>query len=529
MASYNVFAPKKPKYLQTGYGLQTTSTPASSAYSSPSTMTSSTVKSAAPIASYKYSTPTQPTTPRINYSLTSGTTAKSAVNPTNYVAPTAPPPAKVPSVAEKYLNTLSDSATQRQALAEKQRQQQEEFTKQQYALLNQGLDNSAGQYKGDFERFKTSSEAGIKDLETTGEMQKSNARDYYGEAQRLAAKNRNEVRGQTQRTFANLNTLDSRGEGSFGQATENQDSAFNSFTQGNLKAQAQKLTEIDMQVGQAVRSAKAAVQQEESKLNGLLKQIELAKQTNNLEQARSLTQAYNETQQRIYDIQDNVDNLLYQFQLEQEKFAQAQEALTAETAGLSPEFLQSGTPTNRADQEFIFKNPDKAKTISELLKSSNGGAGNNQNKALTLVNNLLNRGGSQITGSSGTDSITGAVRTGGIPVISSVLGSSLPQADYDGLKSLLALAERGQLKGSGAVSDFEAQMLQKAAMAGLNQNLPDAEFRKRLQQLKTDLESGGATSSVSAGQVRVISPDGQVGMIDSSELQQALASGWRQQ
>lgn len=506
MASYNVFAPKKPKYLQTGYGLQTAGNAPSSAYGSP-TMTSSTAKTAAPIASYKYSTPTQSTTPRINYSMTSGVTQKSAVNPTNYVAPTAPPPAKVPSVAEKYLGTLSNSATQQQTFAERQRQQQEEFTKQQYALLNQGLDNSAGQYKGDFDRFKTNSEAGIKDLETTGEMQKSNARDYYGEAQLQAAKSRNDVRGQTQRTFANLNTLDSRGEGSFSQATENQDSQFNSFTQGNLKAQAQKLTEIDMQVGQAVRSAKLAIQQEESKLNGLLQQIDLAKQTNNLEQTRSLTQAYNETQQRIYDIQDSVNSIQYQFQLEQEKFAQAQEALAAETQGLSPEFLQSGTVKTMQDFIYRSKHPEMYEKVAPSAGPSQGNG-----KVLGMIDKLL---------ATDTEPITGFNR-----IVIPGTDASTTQASWDGLKSLLTLAERGQLKGSGAVSDFETRILEKAAAAGLDPRMDDKAFRSRLQEIKNEL-SGGDTSQ--GGQVRVVSPDGQVGMIDSSELQQALASGWRQQ
>lgn len=507
MASYNVFAPKKPKYLQTGYGLQTTSTPASSAYSSPSTMTSSTAKTAAPIASYKYSTPTQPTTPRINYSLTSGTTAKSAVNPTNYVAPTAPPPAKVPSAGQQYLDRLQNSGNQGSALAEKARLDKENYEKSMTGFLNQGLDNSATQYKGDFDRFKTNSEAGIKDLETTGEMQKSNARDYYGEAQLQAAKSRNEVRGQTQRTFANLNTLDSRGEGSFGQATENQDSAFNSFTQGNLKAQAQKLTEIDMQVGQAVRSAKAAIQQEESKLNGLLQQIELAKQTNNLNLTKSLTDAYNETQQRIYDIQDGINNIQYQFELEQEKFAQAQEALTAETAGLSPEFLQSGTV--KTMQDFIYRSKHP-----EMYEKITAGAGQSQGngKVLGMIDKLL---------STDTKPITGFNR-----IVIPGTEASTTQASWDGLKSLLTLAERGQLKGSGAVSDFETRILEKAAAAGLDPRMDDKAFRSRLQEIKNEL-SGGDTSQ--GGQVRVVSPDGQVGMIDSSELQQALASGWRQQ
>jgi hypothetical protein len=229
-----------------------------------------------------------------------------ASNPSNYVAPTpkpaVPPPA--PSVATGYMNTLQQSGDAQKALAEKMRQDNANYRTSQTGLLNQGLDNSANEYKANYDLFKANSDAGVRDIQASGETQKANAKDYYGDAQLQAAKSRDQVRGQTQRTFSNLNTIDSRGEGSFATETANQDSQFNSFTQGNLKAQAQKLTEIDAQVGQAARAATLAVQQEGVKLQSLLKQIEIAKQNNQLDQAKSLTDAYNETQQRIYDIQD---------------------------------------------------------------------------------------------------------------------------------------------------------------------------------------------------------------------------------
>jgi len=57
-------------------------------------------------------------------------------------------------------------------------------------------------------------------------------------------------------------------------------------------------------------------------------------------------------------------------------------------------------------------------------------------------------------------------------------------------------------------------MLEKAAMAGLNQNLPDDEFRRRLQILQQDLMSGGATANnMSMASNIVTAPDGQQIMI----------------
>lgn len=57
---------------------------------------------------------------------------------------------------------------------------------------------------------------------------------------------------------------------------------------------------------------------------------------------------------------------------------------------------------------------------------------------------------------------------------------------YDQLKGMLALQNRQQLKGSGAISDFEAKVLERAA-SSLGRNLSDADFRATLIQLRTDL------------------------------------------
>jgi len=156
-------------------------------------------------------------------------------------------------------------------------------------------------------------------------------------------------------------------------------------------------------------------------------------------------------------------------------------------------------PQDANDQFLIFKYPKEAEAYAKILadgKAASGQGNGNKGKALTMVNNILGKD---------TKSITGALQTGNVPVLSTLTGAVNAQTDFDGLKALLALAERGQLKGSGAVSDFESKMLEKAALAGINQNLSDDEFRSRLKLLKQDLESGGATST--GGQI-VTGPDG---------------------
>lgn len=60
------------------------------------------------------------------------------------------------------------------------------------------------------------------------------------------------------------------------------------------------------------------------------------------------------------------------------------------------------------------------------------------------------------------------------------------------------MAARGQLKGSGQVSDFETKMLEKAALAGLDPTRQsEEEFLAGLNQLKLDLQSGGAVDATS--------------------------------
>ncbi len=414
----------------------------------------------------------------------SGITSQYATNPTNY-KPTAPVAPALPQVAKppSYVDMLANSAQRRTSLAEENRKKQEDYIKQKYALSKQQLSEQLPTARGAFNTFKANTEATIGDILAGGERQKAQTRDYYGEAQRLAAQTNREGQAQNQRTFAALNTLDSRGEGSFAQANENQTSEFNRYTQQNLRAQADKLSEIDAAVGQAEREARAVITQEEAKLGELERSIQYAIANNNLEEAQQLTQAYNDTQQLIYDIQDSVEQARFALDKENAKLQQAAEQVKM----LSPEFLQTGRPTTQADAEFIFKNKDNAEMASsyaKLLGTDAQAGNNNQNKALTMVNNIL---------SGNIGGISGAVRTGNVPLLGQWTGAATTQNDYDGLKALLSLAERGQLKGSGAVSDFEAQVLEKAALAGLGQNLPTDEFERRLRQLKAELESGGAT------------------------------------
>lgn len=66
--------------------------------------------------------------------------------------------------------------------------------------------------------------------------------------------------------------------------------------------------------------------------------------------------------------------------------------------------------------------------------------------------------------------------------------------EYNQLKGLLSLENRQLLKGSGAISDYESRVLDKAA-SSLGRNLTNEEFISVLNEMKKDLEGKTATGS----------------------------------
>lgn len=439
----------------------------------------------------------------------SGYGSNYASNPTNYTPKYTPPkPQPIPTPVDPqtqsindFLKRMSEQAAGRVDQTNANADQSAELIKKRYDLAGQAIQGQTGALTDIFNRFKTNTEADIADAVAAGESQKQQAKDYYGEANRTAAQARQETGQQATRKFAAQGAIDSAGAGSYKEANANIDSEFNRVVAQNASALAAKQTDIDMAVGQYQRQAKSLIANEETKLMQALQQIQIQFADNEVAKQQAMSQVYQEAQARVYQIQDQLSSI--EQQAIEQKNNIALELKKLDTTKLSPEFMATGKPTNQTEYEFLVQNADKFKTLGIIGDQ----AGGNQNKALTLVNNLLAKD---------TKGITGVLRTGNSP-IASWTGAAGAQADYDGLKNLLALAERGQLKGSGAVSDFEAKMLEKAAMAGLSQNLPDDEFRRRLELLQQDLMSGGAVASnqnmnSTSGQI-VIAPDGQQVMI----------------
>lgn len=88
---------------------------------------------------------------------------------------------------------------------------------------------------------------------------------------------------------------------------------------------------------------------------------------------------------------------------------------------------------------------------------------------LSLVNEILKNPGA----------ISGILQTGSIPFTA----GATTKNQYKQLKAILSLENRQKLKGSGAISDFEARTLE-AASSALGRNLGESAFKTELNKIK---------------------------------------------
>lgn len=459
-----------------------------------------------------YSTANQVMTPRVT------AVKPPVVAATAYKPPTLPPvnqpptqqPAAQPTAYDTYNQKYNAALQQSKARkeqeaaankAENERQAQEQYdvNKGTYTTAKTNLDQLMSGFR---ERIA----AGDARLNQVANQNRERATTASGENQRQLAIDRRQALNDEEKRYASLGTLDSFGTGSFQSAVENKDSDFLRLTAKNRQANEYALQDIDNKLFDAQAERQNTLAAEEGKYKDAVAQIDTLFAGNEVGKAQAMRAASMLYQQRTGEINDEFDSLSLAAEKEKADLQAKLQAASMDEQkfkslieSASQGFKDTGVPQDANDQFLIFKYPKEAEAYAKILadgKAASGQGNGNKGKALTMVNNILGKD---------TKSITGAVQTGNVPVLSTLTGAVNAQTDFDGLKALLALAERGQLKGSGAVSDFESRMLEKAALAGINQNLSDDEFRARLELLKRDLESGGATST--GGQI-VTGPDG---------------------
>lgn len=408
-----------------------------------------------------------------------------------------PTPQPAPSATDTYIKNIQNRGQQRITEQGTTLREYLAALKEQDDLRKTESQAQKADSNAQFERFSANTRAGAEEVAKASQGLKDQTVENYGSALRRGAEAGREQEAILTGRFAGNNTLDSS---AFQNAMINSKAGLVGQQQSTLNEQARKLTEIDSSVAKAKSDAEYLISNEGAKLQTTLRQIDSTYASGSIEYRQAVTEAYRLANENVNAIKDNLDQLSYN--AEQEKLK------LGNTDGLSESFMKTGVPETMADMIWRTKNPTDAKTLYEQATSQGTQAGGNQNKALTMVKSLL---------SQDTKPITGFNRI----VVPGTAGS-VTKTDWEGLKSLLTLAERGQLKGSGAVSDFETKMLEKAAAAGLSPNLPDDVFRQRLQQLQSDLESGGATSNVSQT-IRVKSlQTGETGTIPVSEYDPSL-------
>lgn len=132
----------------------------------------------------------------------------------------------------------------------------------------------------------------------------------------------------------------------------------------------------------------------------------------------------------------------------------------------------------------------QAKDIQEQEKATAAQTAILEN--LNLVNNLL-------TGDA-YKAISGIVQTGSLPFTS----GSLTKNQYNQLKSALSISAREKMKGSGAISDFEAKTLEQSTSA-LGRNLKEADMEKALKGIR------GAFTTATGGEATVTVTDPKTG------------------
>lgn len=365
---------------------------------------------------------------------------------------------------------VSDYLSKTSAIAEKQKLQASERQKQDeayynklYGQTNESLLSSIPTAQKAFDIYKTGQEQKIQKAKEMLPGEEQKVETQFGEEQKARAMTRRESEGRLRNLFAGLNATDSYGAGSYTQEISKLEDTFNTQTGQGLLNKLDKIFRLRQSVKDVENEANNMVATEELKLQETIRKINADVNTNNLQKQQLIAEVYRNSQDRVDEIDDYINGLQY-------------ENAKSQTSGLSDNFLKTGVPTTAAEFEFLQKNKDAF---------ANLGKGNaSDGKVLKMVDNLL--GGNY-------QAVSGGFKTYNW-MAPMVKGAGEAITDWEGLQSLLALAERGQLKGQGQISDFEAKMLEKAALAGLNSRLPEQEFKRRLELLRNDLAGGGTAS-----------------------------------
>lgn len=214
---------------------------------------------------------------------------------------------------------------------------------------------------------------------------------------------------------------------------------------------------------------------------------------------------------RIFD--ENVRQFGMQYALSQQQLAQQKYEFDT-TSGISQKEFDENM------RQFGLENALAQKKVSESSGTGTGTtssgltSGQQQtSQSLTLVNNLL---------AEDTNAITGI---GQNPLNFAGVTNQKAINEYNELKAQLALGARALLKGSGAVSDYEARVLEQSTTA-LGRNLSNEAFTQELKNIRGVLKTNQGQST----EVSVIDPKtgtSKVGVLNGTEIYSAVSQGYQ--
>lgn len=167
---------------------------------------------------------------------------------------------------------------------------------------------------------------------------------------------------------------------------------------------------------------------------------------------------------------------------------------------------KSWTPTGMS-KPITATAEAKAMELSDKERSAQQSTSN----ALGILNSLLS--------DNNWKAISGPAQSAWIPFV----GKPEVGNQYNQLKSMLALGARSLLKGSGAISDYEARTLEKSTSA-LGRNLGESQMEEALRTVRGVLKTNQGLET----EVIVVGPNGEVlgqGLLNGEDIYEAVRDG----
>ncbi len=456
----------------------------------------STQQYATPVQKPKVATQPQKTNTDGYY--TYGAAFKPKITPRQKAPPIVPPttvtqPPAPTSYQQQYQDYLKQSQIRQEDQARLQNEEDRKTAEENYGNTKQGLLASQSNLDQLLGGIRERSAASSARLNTVADQNKTNVRDESGENQRQLMETRREQLADQEKRYAALGTIDSYGTGSFQSANENVENDFLRTTAKNKRATEQKLADVDNKLFDAKANVEASLAQEESKYNDAVVQINSLLAGNEVERNQLLRQAALKYSGAKATILDQYEQLRLQGEKEkadaQAKLDEAgamDQKLMEVMKSASPEFLKTGQPKTAQDQFIIFKYPKEAEAYMKMLTAGQtlaGGAGTEVDETIDLIDQVSARPLGPVTGAMQLESMVQGTQAFGTKRL------------IQQIKDKLALAARGQLKGQGQISNFEADMLRNAVTA-LDSGMGEEDFKAEMAKVRgiLDKKRGGTGS-----------------------------------